>query len=101
MSLSWMLWRSEKPRRRGYVRRNTVFIEEEVLSKGGEELSYKDGLALERAVQKVVESMLDIRRQLVSIYSLGFAESYGQYPEKLAEAKRMPKGLMKMKCLTL
>lgn len=75
------------------MRRNTVFIEEEVLSKGVEELSYKDGLALERAVQKVVESMLDICRHLVSVYSLGFAESYGQYPEKLAEAKRVPKDL--------
>ena len=75
------------------IRRNTAFIKEEVLSRSVEDLSYKDRLALERAVQRVVESMLDVCRHLVSVYSLGFFESYGEYPEKLAEAKRMPKDL--------
>jgi uncharacterized protein YutE (UPF0331/DUF86 family)/predicted nucleotidyltransferase len=75
------------------IRRNASFIKEEVLSKGVEDLSYEDRLALERAVQRIVESMLDICRHLVSVYSLGLAESYGEYVTKLAEAKKMPKDL--------
>ena len=75
------------------IRRNTAFIKEEVLSKRVEDLSYKDRLASERAVQRVVESVLDVCRHLVSVYSLGLAESFGKYVEKLAEAKRMPKDL--------
>lgn len=75
------------------IRRNASFIKEEVLSKGVKDLSYEDRLALERAFQRVVESMLDICRHLVSVYSLGLAESYGEYVTKLAEAKKMPKDL--------
>jgi uncharacterized protein YutE (UPF0331/DUF86 family) len=29
----------------------------------------------------------------VSVYSLGFVESYGEYPERLVNADKMPKGL--------
>jgi uncharacterized protein YutE (UPF0331/DUF86 family) len=37
--------------------------------------------------------MLDVCRHLVSVYSLGLAESYGEHPRRLAEAKKMPRGL--------
>jgi uncharacterized protein YutE (UPF0331/DUF86 family)/predicted nucleotidyltransferase len=77
------------------IRKNAVFIENEILSKRIEELSYKDFLALERAMHRIIESMLDICRHLVSVYSLGFAESYGEYPQKLAKANKMPKNLAK------
>ncbi|TDA42001.1 MAG: hypothetical protein DSO07_01640, partial [Thermoproteota archaeon] len=33
----------------------------------------------------------DICRHLVSVYSLGLVERYGEYPRRLAEAKKMPK----------
>jgi len=32
---------------------------------------------------------------LVSVYSLGLVESYGEYPQKLAKANKMPKDLAK------
>jgi uncharacterized protein YutE (UPF0331/DUF86 family)/predicted nucleotidyltransferase len=75
------------------VRRNVAFIKGEILSKKVEELDYRDSLALERAMYRVVGSMLDVCRHLVSVYSLGFVESYGEYPRRLAEAGRMPRGL--------
>jgi uncharacterized protein YutE (UPF0331/DUF86 family)/predicted nucleotidyltransferase len=75
------------------IRRNAGFIRNEILSKRVEDLNYKDALALERAMHRVVEAMLDICRHMVSVYSLGLAESYGEYPEKLAKARKMPKGL--------
>jgi uncharacterized protein YutE (UPF0331/DUF86 family)/predicted nucleotidyltransferase len=71
------------------IRKNTAFIKDEILTKKIEELDYKDTLALERAMHRIIESMLDICRHLVSVYSLGFVESYGEYPRKLAEAKKM------------
>jgi predicted nucleotidyltransferase/uncharacterized protein YutE (UPF0331/DUF86 family) len=75
------------------IMRNTTFIENEILSKKIEDLNYKDTLALEGAMHKIIESMLDICRHLVSVYSLGLAESYGEYPQKLAEANKMPENL--------
>ena len=36
-----------------------------------------------------------ICRHLVSVYSLGLVESYGQYSQKLAKANKMPKDLAK------
>jgi uncharacterized protein YutE (UPF0331/DUF86 family)/predicted nucleotidyltransferase len=77
----------------GEIRRNTEFIKSEILSKKIEDLNYKDILALERAMHKIIEAMLDICRHLVSVYSLGLAESYDEYPQKLAEANKMPKDL--------
>jgi len=71
------------------IRKNTAFIKDEILTKNIEELDYRDTLALERAIHRIIESMLDICRHLVSVYSLGFAESYGEYPRKLAEANKM------------
>jgi len=56
-------------------------------------MDYKDILALERAIHRIIESMLDICRHLVSAYSLGLFESYGEYPRKLAEAGKMPRDL--------
>jgi len=70
------------------IRKNAMFIKNEILSKKIEELSYKDILALERAMHRIIALMLDICRYLVSVYSLGFAESYGQYPQKLAKANK-------------
>jgi uncharacterized protein YutE (UPF0331/DUF86 family) len=75
------------------IRRNTEFIKSEILSKKIEDLNYKDMLALERAMHKIIEAMLDICRHLVSVFSLGLAESYGEYPQKLAKANKMPRDL--------
>jgi len=77
------------------IRKNADFIKSEILSRKIEELDYKDILALERAMHKIIESMLDICRHLVSVYSLGLVESYGEYPQKLAKANKMPKDLAK------
>jgi uncharacterized protein YutE (UPF0331/DUF86 family)/predicted nucleotidyltransferase len=77
------------------IRKNSDFIKSEILSRKIEELDYKDILALERAMHKIIESMLDICRHLVSVYSLGLVESYGEYPQKLAKANKMPKDLAK------
>jgi uncharacterized protein YutE (UPF0331/DUF86 family)/predicted nucleotidyltransferase len=71
------------------IRKNTAFIKDEILTKNIEELDYKDTLALEMAIHRIIESMLDICRHLVSVYSLGFVESYDEYPRKLAEANKM------------
>jgi uncharacterized protein YutE (UPF0331/DUF86 family) len=73
--------------------RNTAFIRGEILSKKVGDLSYKDTLALERAMHRIIEAILDICRHLVSAYSLGLVESYGEYPEKLAKANKVPKNL--------
>jgi uncharacterized protein YutE (UPF0331/DUF86 family)/predicted nucleotidyltransferase len=75
------------------IRRNTEFVKSEILSKKIEDLNYKEALALERAMHKIIEAMLDICRHLVSVYSLGLVESYGKYPQKLAKANKMPKNL--------
>jgi len=75
------------------VRRNTEFLRSEILSRRPEELSYKDVLALERAIHRATEAMLDLCRHLVAVYSLGLAESYGEYPEKLADAGKIPREL--------
>jgi uncharacterized protein YutE (UPF0331/DUF86 family)/predicted nucleotidyltransferase len=75
------------------IRKNTEFIKNEILVKKLEELDYKEILALERSMHRIIESMLDICRHLVSVYALGFVESYGEYAEKLAEANKMDKDL--------
>jgi uncharacterized protein YutE (UPF0331/DUF86 family)/predicted nucleotidyltransferase len=75
------------------IRRNTTFIKNEILSKKIEDLNYKDMLALERAMHRIIEAMLDICRHLISVYSLGFVESYDEYPQKLAKANKMSKDL--------
>jgi len=75
------------------IRKNIEFIKSEILSKKIEDLNYKDTLALERAMHRIIEAMLDICRHLVSVYSLGLAESYGEYPQKLAKANKMPREL--------
>ncbi|MDT7885819.1 MAG: HepT-like ribonuclease domain-containing protein [Thermoproteota archaeon] len=75
------------------IRRNTEFIKSEILSKKIEDLNYKDMLALERAMQKIIEAMLDICRHLVSVYLLDLAESYEEYPQKLTRANKMSKDL--------
>jgi uncharacterized protein YutE (UPF0331/DUF86 family) len=75
--------------------KNAQFIRNEILPKKIEDLNYKDMLALERAMHRIIEAMLDICRHLVSAYSLGFVESYGEYPQRLAKANKMPKKLSK------
>ncbi|RLF09543.1 MAG: hypothetical protein DRJ98_07965 [Thermoprotei archaeon] len=75
------------------IRRNTGFIKKEVLAKNVDELDYKDVLALERALHRIAEAMLDICRHLVAVYSLGIVESYGEYPKRLAQAGKIPKEL--------
>jgi uncharacterized protein YutE (UPF0331/DUF86 family) len=75
------------------VRRDATFIRDEILRRRVEELSYKEVLALERAMYKIAESMLDVCRHLVSVYSLGPAGSGGEHPRILAEATKMPRDL--------
>jgi uncharacterized protein YutE (UPF0331/DUF86 family)/predicted nucleotidyltransferase len=75
------------------IRRNMDFLRREIMATKPGELSYKDTLALERAMHRVTESMLDICRHLVSAHSLGLAESYGDYPLRLAKEGLMPKDL--------
>lgn len=50
-------------------------------------------LALERALHRIAEAMLDICRHLVAVHSLGIVESYGEYSRRLAQAGKMPRGL--------
>ncbi len=75
------------------IRKNTEFIKSEILSKKIENLNYKDTLALERAMHRTIEAMLDICRHLISVFSLELAESYDEYPQKLAKANKMPRDL--------
>ena len=75
------------------VRRNSDFVKNEILAKNVNELSYKDVLALERAVYRIAEAMLDICRHLTAVYSLGIVESCEEYPERLAQAGKMPREL--------
>ncbi|ADM27607.1 protein of unknown function DUF86 [Ignisphaera aggregans DSM 17230] len=75
------------------IRRNVNFIRSRILSRKPEELDYGDILAFERALHRTIEAMLDICRHLVSVYSLGLVESYGEYPRKLAQAGIMPREL--------
>jgi len=75
------------------IRRNAYFLKERILSKSPEELDYGEVLVLERAVHRIVEAMLDVCRHLVSVYSLGLVESYGEYARKLARAGMMPREL--------
>jgi len=75
------------------IRRNSRFLEERIVGKKPSELDYGEILALERAVHRIIEAMLDICRHLVSVYSLGLVESYGEYALRLARAGMMPAGL--------
>jgi uncharacterized protein YutE (UPF0331/DUF86 family)/predicted nucleotidyltransferase len=72
------------------IRRNSHFLKEEILSRNVSELSYRELLMLERAMHRIIEAMLDVCRHLVSVYSLGLAESYGEYAWKLAKGGKMP-----------
>lgn len=75
------------------IRRNIRFLRERILGRDPEDLDYGEKLALERALHRVIEAMLDICRHVVSVYSLGLVESYGDYPRKLAQANLMPRDL--------
>jgi len=72
------------------IRRNARFLKERIVGKKPRELDYGEILALERAVHRIVEAMLDICRHLVAVYSLGLVESYSGYARKLAQAGIMP-----------
>ena len=75
------------------LRRNIDFLKAEIIGKRPEELSYKDLLSLERAIHRIIEAIMDVCRHLVSVYSLGLVESYGEYPKKLADAGKMSREL--------
>ena len=75
------------------IRRNALFIKREILARSIGELRYKDVLALERAVHRIAEAILDICRHLIAVYSLGLVESYGEYSKRLARAGKMPRKL--------
>ncbi|MEM2123100.1 MAG: HepT-like ribonuclease domain-containing protein [Candidatus Bathyarchaeia archaeon] len=72
------------------VRRNVDYVKGEVLTRKPGDLRYGEVLALERALHRIAEAMLDMCRHLAAVYSLGLVESYGEYPEKLAYAGKMP-----------
>ncbi|MBS7646134.1 DUF86 domain-containing protein [Candidatus Bathyarchaeota archaeon] len=75
------------------VRRNVDYVKREVLTRKPGDLRYGEVLALERALHRIAEAMLDVCRHLVAVHSLGLAESYGEYPEKLVQAGKMPGNL--------
>lgn len=50
-------------------------------------------LALERAMERIIESMVDICRHIVSAKSLGLIETQAEYPLRLAQHQLMPEGL--------
>lgn len=100
MELSrWEVWDPE-PRvdksiiasRTEEVRRNVAFLKQ-ISGEKVEELTYRDVLALERGLHRTIEAMMDVCRHLVAVYSLGLAEKYGEYAEKLVSAGKMPKDL--------
>lgn len=76
-------------------RRNTEYLRSKVLSQSLNDvlLNYEKTLAMERALRRGIEAVLDICRHLVSVHSLGLVESYGDYPKRLAENGMMPLGL--------
>lgn len=49
------------------VRRNVNFLRTEIIGKGPGELSYKDLLSLEKATHKIIEAMMDVCMQALSI----------------------------------
>jgi len=53
------------------IRKNADFIKSEILSRKIEELDYKDILALERAMHKIIESMLDKKGQASLLLGAG------------------------------
>lgn len=75
--------------------RNITYLKKEVLSQPLNAVisDYKSLLAMERAIHRAIEAMLDICRHLVSVHDLGLVESYGDYPERLREARLMPEEL--------
>jgi len=74
----------------GEIRRNAGFLKERIVGKKPSELDYMEILALERAVHRIVEAMLDVCRHLVAVYSLGLVENYSGYARRLAQAGIMP-----------
>lgn len=50
-------------------------------------------LALERALERIVEAMTDACRHIVSAKRLGLIETRAEYPLRLAQHRLMPKGL--------
>ena len=79
------------------LRRNIEYLKTEILSQPLNAIvsNYEKTLAMERALHRAIEAILDVCRHLVSVHNLGLAESYGQYPKKLAERALMPQDLAK------
>jgi uncharacterized protein YutE (UPF0331/DUF86 family) len=50
-------------------------------------------LALERAMERIIESMVDVCRHIVSAKSLGLIETQAEYPLRLAQHQLMPESL--------
>ncbi|MGQ9469031.1 MAG: type VII toxin-antitoxin system MntA family adenylyltransferase antitoxin [Nitrososphaerales archaeon] len=50
-------------------------------------------LAFERAVERIVEAIIDVCRHVVSAKRIGLVESYSEYPLRLAEQSFMEVGL--------
>ncbi|MBS7644333.1 DUF86 domain-containing protein [Candidatus Bathyarchaeota archaeon] len=77
------------------LRRNVEYLRAEILTRSLSDItsSYKDQLAMERAMHRALEAIFDLCRHLISVHNLGLAESYAEYPKRLAENNLMPKDL--------
>ena len=82
-------------RRIDEILRNTALIRERYAGKplGWLLEDLERTLALERAMERIIEAMVDICRHLVSAKMLGLVEERSEYPLRLAEHKIMPKDL--------
>jgi len=50
-------------------------------------------LALERALERITEAMIDVCRHIVSVKGLGLIETQAEYPLRLAQRQLMPRDL--------
>jgi len=50
-------------------------------------------LALERALERITETMIDVCRHIVSVKGLGLIETQAEYPLRLAQHQLMPRDL--------
>ncbi len=77
------------------IKRNIEYLRNNIVGRKLNEIlkDYEKILAWERALHRLIEAMLDICRHLVSVYGLGIVESYGEYPQRLAQHGIMPREL--------
>lgn len=79
------------------LKRNVEYLKTKILPQTPNAIAsnFEKTLAMERALHRAIEAVLDTCRHLVSVHNLGLAESYGEYPKRLAEHGLMPQDLAK------